>query len=127
MVVQVNSAPLAEIISRLNPEQQDVIKDSPRQTRLALMSQFLDQTEIQVLQEIGKQCNLEVIEQFELHPDATDLIPLRLIHEFQCLPISGTNDLLPTFAIVQTAAEVCNVRRIGCKGCMGMDTERYLF
>lgn len=91
MVVQVNSAPLAEIISRLNPEQQDVIKDSPRQTRLALMSQFLDQTEIQVLQEIGKQCNLEVIEQFELHPDATDLIPLRLIHEFQCLPFVNSD------------------------------------
>ena len=93
MIVQIKSDPLAEIISRLNPEQQTVLEDSPRLNRLTLLSQFLDSNENQILQEIGERCNLEVIEQFELHPDATDLIPLRLIHEYQCLPfVSANND-----------------------------------
>jgi len=91
MIVHINSDPLAEIISRLNPEQQAVLEDSPRPNRLILLSQFLDQNENQVLQEIGECCNLEVIEQFELQPDATDLIPLRLIHEYQCLPFVSSN------------------------------------
>ena len=91
MIVQINSDPLENIISRLNPEQQAVLEDSPRPNRLTLLSQFLDQNENQALQEIGERCNLEVIEQFELHPDATDLIPLRLIHEYQCLPFVSTN------------------------------------
>ena len=91
MIVQIKSDPLAEIISRLNPDQQAVLEDSPRPNRLTLLSQFLDSNENKVLQEIGERCNLEIIEQFELHPDATDLIPLRLIHEYQCLPFVSSN------------------------------------
>lgn len=91
MIAQTKSAPLAEMMSRLDPEQRTVIQDSQRPNRLPLLSKFLGKNENQVLQEIGEHCNLEVIEQFELYPESTEMIPLRLIHEYQCLPFIGSN------------------------------------
>lgn len=73
----------------LPPDQRQTLEDSPRQSRLPLLSQLIRRTETETLAEVAKLANLEVREEFELPEDATEMLPLRLMHEYQCLPILG--------------------------------------
>lgn len=92
MIAHLNKNPLEDFTVKLEPDQLTLLEESPRQNRLPLLSQYMGQTESQLINHIGNLCNLEVIDDFDPHPEATKLIPLRLIHEYQCLPFIGRND-----------------------------------
>lgn len=73
----------------LPPDQRQTLEESPRQNRLPLLSQLIRRTEAETLAEVAKLAHLDVREEFELPEDATEMLPLRLMHEYQCLPILG--------------------------------------
>ncbi len=64
-----------------------MLAESPRQNRLPLIAQFRRVSELEAVQEIGRLCRLPVLEEFTVFEKATELLPLRLIHEYQCLPL----------------------------------------
>ncbi|MDX2110871.1 MAG: GspE/PulE family protein [Verrucomicrobiota bacterium] len=79
-------SPLDPLISRLDDEQRTMLEESPRQNRPALLAQFRRETELQIIRQIGELVKLEVVESFDLVPNATSFIPLRLIHQYQVVP-----------------------------------------
>ena len=92
MVSDNSNDPIGEILNELDAEQRAHILESPRQDRMALLARFRRRTETQTISDIAKACGLEVVEDFKLAADATEKIPLRLIHDFQCLPLDAKND-----------------------------------
>ena len=92
MVSNNSNDPIGEILNKLDAEQRAHVLESPRQDRLALLARFRNSTEAKTISDIAKACGLEVVEDFKLAADATEKIPLRLIHDFQCLPLDAKND-----------------------------------
>ena len=79
---------LERLLERLEPDQRKMLAEAPREDRLPLLASFRHETEAVTLQLLGEATGCPVLEKFELLPQATDHIPLRLIHAFQCLPIA---------------------------------------
>ncbi|NBD38953.1 MAG: type II/IV secretion system protein, partial [Verrucomicrobia bacterium] len=74
-------------LDSLEPDQRAMIEDAPRQNRLPLLAQALRRPEAEVLQALARGDELPVLEDFEIPEDAADLLPLRMMHEYQCLPV----------------------------------------
>ncbi len=92
MVADLENGPLKELTRKLDEDQRAMLTETQRQDRLPLLTQFLRSDELDTVQRIGEACQIPVAETFELLPKATEQIPLRLIHEYQCLPIQGKNE-----------------------------------
>lgn len=93
--VEVQENPLNDLVVGLDDDQRAMLVQAPRQDRLPLLAQFIRKSEIETARQAGRSCRMDVLEEFELLPDATELIPLRLIHEYQCLPFqNGDQDEL---------------------------------
>ena len=92
MVADLENGPLKELTRKLDEDQRAMLTETQRQDRLPLLIQFLRSDELDTVQRIGEACQIPVAETFELLPKATEQIPLRLIHEYQCLPIQGKNE-----------------------------------
>ncbi len=92
MVTDLTNTPLVDLVVNLDDDQRAMLLEAQRQDRLPLLAQFTRAPEIDTIRKIGMACNLEVLEEFELVPDATEKIPLRLIHEYQCLPFQNGAD-----------------------------------
>ncbi len=92
MVADLTSGPLKELVRHLDEEQRLMLEEAQRQDCLPLLAQFTRSAELDTIKKIGEVCELEVLNDFELLPEATAHIPLRLIHEYQCLPLNGKED-----------------------------------
>ena len=77
----------AALASRLSDEQRQAITDAPRGGKLAALAQGLGLPEADVLTELAKLVNLEIALNLETDPDARGILPARLVHEFQIIPI----------------------------------------
>ena len=62
--------------------------------------------------EIGRKTNLTFLNRFELSENPTKLIPLRLIHSFNCLPIEANKDAAKLPKILCVDDEVPDPKRI---------------
>ena len=80
------------IIARLSEEQQEAFGDLPRQERVAFLASAWGKDEAEVLAELAGQCQLEVVDKIVLSDAQEDSLPLRLIHEYQCLPVQSQGD-----------------------------------
>jgi general secretion pathway protein E len=83
----------AALASRLNDEQRQAITDAPRGGKLAALSQALGQPEADILTELAKLINLEIALNLETDPDARGILPARLVHEFQIIPIKKNDSV----------------------------------
>ncbi len=92
MVADLKNGPLKELTRKLDEDQRAMLSETQRQDRLPLLAQFLRSNEMETVRQIGDACKIPVLDDFELLPKATEHIPLRLIHEYQCLPFLGEND-----------------------------------
>lgn len=70
----------------LEPDQLLLIAESPRQSRLPLVAQMKRMTESKALEALGQATGLPIVEDFNLPEDAAERLPLRLMHEYQCMP-----------------------------------------
>jgi len=71
----------------LDPEQKLMLEEAPRQNRLPLLAQFRRQSEGETLQTLAREHGLPFLETFKISDSASQLLPLRLMNEYQCLPI----------------------------------------
>lgn len=83
---------LGPLIRHLEDDQKLMLNEALRQNRMPLLAQFRRETEMQALKKVGELCRLPVLEEFETVEKASEIIPLRLINEYQCLPVERGTD-----------------------------------
>lgn len=86
---------LEHFAEQLEADQIQMIENSPMHRRIPLLGQFLRCTENEVMLRLSEISKLPIIEDFTIPEDATEQIPLRLMHEYQCLPLQTVNPLDP--------------------------------
>jgi len=79
---------LQSLTENLPEEQKEHLEESPRHNRLPLLAQLRRESERETLKKIAEQVDLPVLENFESPENASDHLPLRLINEYQCLPLT---------------------------------------
>lgn len=82
---------LPRLIELLNSDQQQEILQLPPYERMQQLARFLDRPEDVVCKQVAEDSKILFIEEFQILEKADQSIPLRLIHEYQCLPIKVTN------------------------------------
>ena len=104
-----NGTNIPAYLEALPPDQRTMLEEAPRQNRLPLLAQAIRKPEADVLRSIAKAEGMDVLEDFELPDDAAEILPLRLMHEYQCLPFTeeGTGpDVLPLVTVWPPTAEM---------------------
>ena len=72
----------------LSEEQIDILAELPKEERLRHYAEMHDKEPDEALTKLGDASGIQVLEDFEMVEEPTGRIPLRLINEFQCLPIT---------------------------------------
>ena len=89
---------LPYVLELLGKVQKESLLSLPLYERMQQLARLLDRSEKEVYHQMAKECGMIFLESFQAEEDAEKLIPLRLIHEYQCLPIKapqgGTGDRL---------------------------------
>src|ERR1039458_4323943 len=75
------------LAARLNDEQRQAVSDAPRGGRLAVLAAALGMPEGDALAALAAAANLDVALNLETDPDARGVLPARLVHDFQVIPI----------------------------------------
>ena len=75
------------IYNRFEPEEREHIEALPRAERLMQMASLKNRAIREYVQEIAEVTELPVLDTIELIENPTMALPLRLIHEYQCLPV----------------------------------------
>ena len=77
----------ASIAARLSDEQRQIVVEAPRGERLAALVAALGSREDSVLQALAEAARLDIATNLETDPGARGLLPARLVHDFQIIPI----------------------------------------
>lgn len=93
----INSETLIKIFPEITPEQCVEIFDAPLELRCQRISEFTGTTTTRVAEKLATAEKLAFVPRFELATDCPTF-PLRLIHEYQCLPIAA-GDVAPAGTI----------------------------
>jgi type II secretory ATPase GspE/PulE/Tfp pilus assembly ATPase PilB-like protein len=75
------------LAARLTAEQRQAIVEAPREKRLETLAAALARPEAEVLVHLATAAGLDVASNLETDPDSRGLLPARLVHEFQIIPI----------------------------------------
>ncbi len=87
-MIAFNSAALpAALDARLTDEQRVALAEALREKRLSVLSTALALTETETLGLLAEAASLDVATNLEIDPTARGLLPARLAHEFQIIPI----------------------------------------
>lgn len=89
---------LSEILGSLSEEDREAFAVLGIEDRTAFLAKVLSKSDEEMAQEIAGAAGLELVRDFEVNPDPKSILPLRLIHEYRCLPI-----------VVGEAGKVCFV------------------
>ena len=82
------SAPLPpSLAARLSPEQTQAVLEAPREKRLAALATALGLAEPDALAATAEAAGLDVASNLEPDPGARGLLPARLVHDYQLIPI----------------------------------------
>lgn len=85
---------LKELLAELTPEEREGFENTGTENRITYLSKLKGKTDEEMAQEIANAAGMQLIRDFEVTPDPKSIIPLRLIHEYRCLPIESNNDLV---------------------------------
>ncbi|WP_269539669.1 GspE/PulE family protein [Cerasicoccus fimbriatus] len=74
-------------LERLDEEQQEHFAEAPRQDRVKYLAGIWQEQEADVFQRIASETKTPVLEVIRQSEAPEDALPLRLIHEYQCMPV----------------------------------------
>ncbi len=77
----------ASLATALSDEQRQAIIEAPREKRLETLAAALARPEPEVLAKLASAAGLDVASNLETDPEARGLLPARLVHEYQIIPI----------------------------------------
>lgn len=92
MVTDLSKDNFSKILEGLEPDQIAMLEEAPRQNRLPLLAQFRRESEAETARKIAETCGYGFVEEFTLEENATHVLPLRLIHEYQAVPFAQEGD-----------------------------------
>jgi len=75
------------LASLLTEEQRQAVAEAPREKRLEVLAGALGRPEGEVLPRLAQAAGLDVASNLETDPDSRGLLPARLVHEYQIIPI----------------------------------------
>ncbi len=87
MTVLVSDNLPAALSASLTDEQRQAIAEAPREKRLEALASALSRPENEVLARLAAAANLGLASNLETDPEARGLLPARLVHEYQIIPI----------------------------------------
>jgi type II secretory ATPase GspE/PulE/Tfp pilus assembly ATPase PilB-like protein len=87
MVAQLDDALPSALAARLSDEQRQAVGDAPRGARLAALAAALGLAEGDALAALAAAAGLDIALNLETDPDARGVLPARLVHDFQIIPI----------------------------------------
>lgn len=76
----------------LDEEQRGTVSDLPRSDRLVELASLRNRPTGEMVVELAKLANIPVIRDIELIDNPSATLPLRMIHEYQCIPIRINNE-----------------------------------
>ncbi|MCR6654610.1 MAG: GspE/PulE family protein [Opitutus sp.] len=104
-MIAFNSAALpAALDARLTDEQRVALAEALREKRLAVLSAALSLTEAETLGLLAEAASLDVATNLEIDPTARGLLPARLAHEFQIIPIRFRTEAETVDAVAEAHA-----------------------
>ena len=71
----------------LTDEQRQAVIEAPREKRLETLAASLARPEPEVLSRLAQAAGLDIASNLETDPDARGVLPARLVHEYQIIPI----------------------------------------
>ena len=74
-------------MTEFEPAQREIFEKVPREERLQELANILEKPLHSALEILAQSCDLPQCQGFEIIPSATKVIPLRMMHEYQCLPV----------------------------------------
>jgi len=80
-------ADLSPLYADLTEEQRQAVESLPRGERLPQLAALRNATTGELLDELSELTRLPVSEEISLPDNPTETLPLRLIHEYQCVPM----------------------------------------
>lgn len=83
---------LNSIYSDLSDEQREEIEALPRSERLLQIATLRNIPTRKLVEEVSENTGLPVMEEIELIDNPTSTLPLRLIHQYQCVPVRTNSD-----------------------------------
>jgi general secretion pathway protein E len=98
----------AALAERLTDEQRLAVLEATREKRLETFAAALARPEAEVLEKLAAAAGLDIASNLETDPDARGLLPARLVHEYQIIPIkfgspaASTAPFTPTPEVLRT-------------------------
>ena len=89
------SVRVPKLLDLLDKKQIEEIQELPSYERMHQLASWLDRSEDAICHQMAEACGLVFLENFQVMENAEQCIPLRMIHEYQCLPINLKNNLNP--------------------------------
>ena len=77
----------ASLASRLSEEQRQAVADAPRAQRLTVLGAALALSDAAILSAVAEASGLDIASNLEADPGARGLLPARLVHDYQLIPI----------------------------------------
>ncbi len=77
----------ASLASRLGEEQRQAVADAPRAQRLTVLGAALGLSDAAILTAVAEASGLDIASNLEADPGARGLLPARLVHDYQLIPI----------------------------------------
>ena len=77
----------ASLVARLSEEQLQFVREATRGQRLAALAAALALPEPEALSALAAAATLDIASNLETDPDARGLLPARLVHDYQIIPI----------------------------------------
>ena len=78
---------ISSVLHELNEEQRQLIASTEIAGRLPLLAQFRREREAETLEVLSKACGISVLRELQLVPHPAERLPIRLISEYQALPV----------------------------------------
>ncbi len=77
----------AALAGLLTEEQQQAVNEAPREKKLETLAAALARPDAEVLTKLAAAAGLDIATNLETDPEARGLLPARLVHEYQIIPI----------------------------------------
>ena len=80
-----------KILKELDEDQLAEIEQLPRAERFGQLANLRNAETKDLVKEAAKELGLPLVDKIDLVENPTATLPLRLIHEYQCVPVRGTH------------------------------------
>ena len=109
---------ITTFLSSLDEEHQAEFDALLRHERIAYLSKLWGEGENQILGRLADLSGVDVLQAFQLPEEPRDILPIRIIHEYQCIPIaivdSDSNDSLHLVTVWPPDAVMDDWIKVAC-------------